>query len=370
MTEEEWMGMNPPAGYVYRITSSGKIEVVGSDNKPLTNADMVKLDKQAKDAAAKADAKKPAAEVKPVIKPVKDDSDAALAAADAKSKQDAYNRIAAQAKADKEKADKAAKDKAASDKVKADAKAKQEASEKALAQATAEKEKAEKAAIDKAAADKAAVDKAAADKAAQAKSDAELAKAAETRYQKMLNEIGAPDLAENSKGYYNAVRSGSELMSKGFFGTTEFYKFMNPTDFPEQNIPALQRDLREAQKNYEKMVDKNKTGRFLGILGDTIESAGKKVEQAKESLDRGWSSMKEALSAATAKAKELESNVASNKAKAGAAQQELNKIDKYDSSKADQVQKLSKEIKELNEKVSDDSKKLDCYKDLKSTFKI
>lgn len=349
MTEEEWMGMNPPDGCVYRLSRTGKIEVVGSDNKPLTSADMAKLDKKAKD-AAKLEATKPVAEVKP---------NAAQAAADAGLKQ---------AKDEKDKADKAAKDKN-TEQAKADAKAKQDAYDKALAQAKAEKEKIAKAANDKIAADKAAAEKATADKEAKGKSDAELAKAAATRYQKMLSEMGAPDLAD-SKNYYNAVKKGSELLSKGFFGTTAFYKFLNTADYPESNIPAMQRDLREAQKHYEEMVDKNKTSRVLGIFGDTIESAGKKVEQSQQSLAKAWSSMKEALSAATAKAKELESNVSSNKSKVASAQAELAKLDKYDSANADQVQKLNKEMKNLNEQISDDEEKLAGYKELKSTFKI
>lgn len=355
MTEEEWMGMNPPDGYVYRLTRVGKVELVGSDNKPLTNAEMARLDKLSKEAAKKDD-KKPAE-----VKPVKDQGEAAQAAADAKAKQEASDKALAKAKAEKEKAEKAAKDKN-SKQAAEDAKAKQEAYDKALAQAKAEKEKA--------AAEKAAKEKAEADKAAQGKSDADLAKAAETRYQKMLSEIGMPDLADNRNGYYKAVKSGSELLSKGFFGTTAFYKFVNPIDFPELDIPSLQRDLREAQKNYEKMVDKNKTSRTLGIFGDTIESAGKKVTESRQRLDKAWGSLKEALNASTAKAKELESNVSTNRAKAAAAQKELDKLDRYDSANAAQVQKLNREIKDINDQISDDEEKLGCYKDLKSTFKI
>lgn len=346
MTEEEWMAMNPPEGYTYRLDRVGKIELVGSDNKPLTNADMAAIDKKAKDTAKKDDKKettKPAVEVKPAA-----GNDGAQAAADAKEKQAAHDKAVKEAKekADKEKADKAAKDKAA-----------------------AEKTAKDKAEADKVAADKAAAEKAEADKAAAAAKEAE--KVAETRYQKMLGEIGAPDLADKGSEYYKAVKNGSDLLSKGFFGgTTSFYKFVNAVDFPEYDIPSLQRDLRESQKDYEKAIDKNKTSRTLGIFGDTIESAGKRVEQSKARLEKAWKEMGKALDDSKAKAKELEGNVAGNKAKAAAAQKELDKLDKYDSKNAGEVQKLSKEIKDINDKVKDDEEKLDNYKQLKSVFKI
>ncbi|MFZ5951205.1 MAG: LysM peptidoglycan-binding domain-containing protein, partial [Candidatus Rifleibacteriota bacterium] len=48
MTDEEWMAMNPPAGYTYRLDKLGKVELVGSDNKPLTNDQIAKIDSKAK----------------------------------------------------------------------------------------------------------------------------------------------------------------------------------------------------------------------------------------------------------------------------------------------------------------------------------
>ncbi|MDD3148506.1 MAG: LysM peptidoglycan-binding domain-containing protein [Candidatus Riflebacteria bacterium] len=349
MTEEEWMAMNPPEGYTYRLDRVGKIELVGSDNKPLTNADMASLDKKAKEAAKTTTQKettKPATEVKPV-KETKDSQ----ADADAKSKQEAHDKAVKEAKekAAKEKADKAAAEKSAKEKAEADKKA-----------------AAEKAAKEKVEAEKAAKEKAAAEAAAK-----EAEKVAETRYQKMLGEIGAPDLADKRSDYYKAIKNGSDLLSKGFFGgTTSFYKFVNAYDFPEYDIPSLQRDLRESQKNYEKAIDKDKTSRTLGIFGDTIESAGKKVEQSRARLEKAWKELGKALDESKAKAKELESNVTSNKSKAATVQKELDKLDKYDSKNASEVQKLSKEVKEINDKIKDDEEKLANYKELKRVFKI
>ncbi len=334
MTEEDWMAMNPPEGYTYRLDRNGKIELVGSDNKPLTNEQMRELDNKAKEAA-------PAADKKSGIVAIDDDK--AQAEADAKNKQEAYKKAEAEAK-------KKAEEKAAADK-----KLKEE-------KAAAEKKTAE----EKAAAEK----KAAEEKAAAEKAAAEAEKVAETRYQKMLSEIGSPDFADNREDYFKGVRNGTKLLAKNVFTTTSFHKFANPLNYPAYDIPSLQRDLREAQKNYEKAVDKNKTGRFLGIFGSTIESTGKKVEQSKARLEKAWGEMEKALNEAKAKGKELEASVKNDRDKVASVQKELDKLDRYDSKNAPQVQKLNKEIKELNDKIKDDEKKLANYTELKNAFKF
>ncbi len=361
MTEEDWMAMNPPEGYTYRLDRTGKVELVGSDNKPLTNAEMAQLDKKAKDVAKKDEKKdNKKEEVKPIVN---DNDDGALAADDAKAKQEAHDKLAAE--------EKARKDKAAAEKA-----AKEKADKAATDKAAKDKAAAEKIAAEKAAAEKASAEKIAAEKAAKEKADAEKAakeaeKVAATRYQKILSEIGSPDLADRRSEYYKAVNNGSKLLSKGFFGgTTSFFKFVNTVDYPQYDIPGLQRDLREAQKTYEKAVDSNKTSRTLGIFGETIESAGKKVEQSRARLEKAWGEMQKALGDAKSKASELEGNVSGNKSKVAEKQKELDKLDKYDSKNAGQIQSLSKAIKDLNENIEDDQEKLGYYNDLKSVFKI
>lgn len=345
MTEEEWMSMNPPAGYVYRLDRLGKVELVGNDNKPLTNAEMAKLDQKAPaNNSAKA----------PDSKETKALTDKELAAADAKAKQEGFNRQAAAEKARQEKlaAEKAAAGKTASEK------------------AAAEKAATEKAAAEKIAADKAAAEKTAADKVAAEKAEKEAAEKAATKYQQIIKGMGMPDLADNSRGYYDAIRKGAQVVHRGIFKSNSFDKFMNPMDYPESDIYQLQRDLRNSQQQYEKMVDKNKTSRVLGIFGDTIESAGKRVEESRQRLAKAWTELKKSLDEAKSKAGELTSEVAGSKAKIEAANKELAKLDKYDSANASQVQKLNKEIKELNEGIADSQKKLDAYQTLKSTFKM
>lgn len=44
MKQEDWMAMNPPIGYTYRINSKGDVELVNTKNVALTTAEIAKLD--------------------------------------------------------------------------------------------------------------------------------------------------------------------------------------------------------------------------------------------------------------------------------------------------------------------------------------
>lgn len=365
MTEEEWMSMNPPDGYVYRLDRVGKVELVGADNKPLSNADMAKLDSKAPATpAAAAATDKPAPKKPEDKKPVVSAADKAMADADAKSKQQAHDKVTAAAK------EKAAKDKAAKDKLaKEQADAKKSAEQKAIdAKAAADKSAAEKAAAQKIAAQKAAEEKA--EKAAAEKAEKVAAEKAATKYQQIIKGMGMPDLSNKGGAYYNAMSKGAQVVNKGAFKSNSFAKFCDPMNYPQYDVARLQKDLSNAQANYEKTVDKNKTSRVLGIFGDTIESAGKKVEDSKKRLEKAWTELKKSMNEAEGIAKGLKTEVAANKTKIAAAKKDLSKLDAYDSANAKQVQKLNKDIKNLNESISDSQKKIDAYQVLNTTFKM
>lgn len=299
MTDEEWMAMNPPVGYTYRLDRLGKIELVNSKNEPMSSADIAKMDKMAKDSKAKAEKEAKAAEE-----------------AKTNEDEDDKNSIKDEKPADK-KEDKKADDKDEDKKIEEEAK-----------------------------------------------------KAADSRYQKMLSEMGMPDVSDG-KTYRKAVSAGSKLLSKGFFGgTTAFKKFVNPQDYPYHNISDLQRELKSLQGKYEKQVRENKTSRFLGIFGSTIESTGKRIMQIKEKLKNAWEDMEKALEASKAKATELEATVKSEKATITSLQKELDSMDIYDSSNSKKVQEKMKAIKDSKKKVEDAQEKLGYYDQIRQTFKI
>lgn len=344
MTEEEWMGMNPPDGYTYRLDRLGKVELVGADNKPLTNEQIAALGNASSAAQSGTTAAAPANNNR-------QPTDAELAAADAKAKQEAADKLK------KEAAEKAAREKADKDKS-----AKEKAEAEKIAAEKAAKEKAE---AEKIAAEKAAKEKAEADKAAK-----EAEEKAKTKYQQIIKGLGMPDLADNRRGYYDAMNKGYKVVAKGVFSSNSFAKFCDPINFPMYDIYMLQRDLRSSQEHYEKMVDQNRTGRFLGIFGDTIESAGKKVEASKARLEKAWTELKKSLDEAKTKATELENKIKTDKARVEAINKELNGLDKYDSANAAQVQRLNKEAKKINDDISDAQKKVNDYGVLKSMFKL
>jgi hypothetical protein len=326
MTEEEWMAMNPPAGYTYRLDRLGKVELVDSKNEPLTNEDIAKLDsKQAK------------------------------ASEEAKKSEDKKTDKKQEKKQDKEKDKKQdKKDETAKDK------------DKKLNNVKEKEEEQEKKSSDKKE-DKAKEDKAKEDKA---KEEQEAKKAAETRYGKMLAEIGVPDVSDN-KNYYKAMSNGSKFLSKGLFGgTTPFFKFVNSMDYPNYNIKDLQNQLKTLQNKYEKQVREGKTDKLLGFIGSNIESTGKQIAQVKEKLAKAWKELKKALDASKEKANELNSEIKQEKAKIATLKKELDKMDIYDSANAKQVQAKMKAIKTSEESIKDAEDKLDNYKELTKVFKI
>jgi len=321
MTEEEWIGMNPPDGYTYRLDRLGKVELVGSDNRPLTNEQIAQLGSAG--AAAQSGTTNAAAATTTSVPAL---TDAEIAAADSQAKQEAADRL------------------------------KREAAERAA------KEKAE-------------AERIAAERAAQERTETEAAvKAAEelanTKYQQIIRAFGMPDLADNRRGYYDAMNKGYKVIARGAFSSNSFAKFCDPINFPMYDIYMLQRDLRSSQQHYEKMVDQNRTGRFLGIFGDTIESAGRKVEASKARLERAWTELKKSLDEAKTKAAELDNQIKTDRARIAEINAELSGLDRYDSVNAAQVQRLNREVKKLNDDISDAQKKVDDFGALKSMFNL
>jgi nucleoid-associated protein YgaU len=308
MTEEEWMGMNPPAGYTYRLDRLGKVELVDANNEPLTNEQIAQMDNQTAQAAEEPEETEEAAQ---------DDDEEETSAVIA----DEDSQPAAEEEAEDE--------------------------EQAQAADKAEDE----------------------EQAPAAEVEAEAQAAAETHYQKMLESIGVPDVSEG-RDYYKAIREGSRFMSEGIFsGRTEFFKFVNAVDYPQYDVRNLQRQLKKLQERYEKQVRAGKTDKFLGIFGSTIESTGKEIANVKAKLEKAWGELKTALKAADTKAQELKASVKADNEKAVELQKELDAIDIYDSANASEVQSKTKAIKECRKNIEKAEKKLDRYAELKKVFK-
>ncbi|PKL41689.1 MAG: hypothetical protein CVV41_17290 [Candidatus Riflebacteria bacterium HGW-Riflebacteria-1] len=186
---------------------------------------------------------------------------------------------------------------------------------------------------------------------------------AQTQYEKMLAEIGIPDFT-NNRDYDPAIRAGHEVLKKDWISPSVFSKFLST-----KYIPSLQKNLKNAQKKYEKLVEKNKTDKFLG-LGDDIESAGKKVQEARKKLESACSELSVALQQADSAANIFQSNRALYTVRLARLEQELKRLgDPDDSSTASERQRIIESMIPIREKIKDCEHRLSKHKILRAVFK-
>ncbi|MGM0599177.1 MAG: LysM peptidoglycan-binding domain-containing protein [Candidatus Rifleibacteriota bacterium] len=337
MSEEEWMAMNPPAGYTYRIDRLGNIQLVDANNEPLTNQDISEMDAEAA-AAAEAQEEEAAEEAENGTDSVVEDETEVVID---EGEDEAQNEDA-QASEDETETESITEDEGQQEQA-----ADQQADEDENEQAVEEEEDEDAAAQEE-----------------------EIKQAANERYAKMLSEIGMPDVSEN-KDYYKAIRNGSKLLSEGFFGgTTEFLVFVRAQDYPQYNIKGLQKELKTLQTRYEKQVKEGKTDRFLGIFGSTIKSTGKRIQQVKEKLEKAWKKMETALEKSEEKADELNQKIDKQNETISQLQAELDDMDIYDADNSSEVQQKMKGIKDAEKEIEKANKKLDNYKELTKVFDV
>ena len=337
ITEEEWMSLTPPDGMRWVIKNNDVI-LVNRDGNPITN-DEAKAAEEKSNLAEKA---KEAA--KEAVKKAQEAVETAKKAAEEALKKA------------KEQKDKAAQDEA---KKKADeAKAAEEAKQ------LAEKEAAKKEAEAKAAAEKAK-------KEAEAKAAAEKAeKEAKSRgEQNFLNDLKAmkmPNIADQRKEYDKAIWDATRFLPATFWKASPFYKF---TDGPK-HLVILQNQLLEAQKLYEKKVREQDTDKFLGIWGDNIESAAKKVKEAKGKLQEAWNEAQAVFAQAKEKATGLESEIKANNTEIASIKKELAKIDQYNPDNGPKVQELLGKVRTCEAKIKDRQEQLENYAKIKALFRL
>ncbi|OIP31845.1 hypothetical protein AUK22_00625 [bacterium CG2_30_54_10] len=334
ITEEQWMALNPPNGYRW-VIEKGKVSLINHAGKPITTAEVAKVNSE--------NAKAAAATAKTAAEKAKVDSEKSAKTAAEK---------AAVAKAAK---DKASKEKAAAAKT---------AAEK-VAKTAAEKAAAAKAAAAKAAA-KAAADKAAAAKAAAEKTAKEKAKArSEVNYAADLAKLGIPSIVGRERDYNAAIDRACGLYP-------DFLAFMPhyEGDYYVQgmSLHTLEYNLQKAQQLYEQKVKEQDTSRFLGIFGDDIDSASRKVQEARAELSKGWSAFKSAY----AKAKGKVNGIQGERDRAASAKRDaeakLAKLDQYNPDNGKEVQWLIEEIKDKQSDIDDFQKKIDQFEPLRKMF--
>jgi len=326
MTEEEWMAMNPPEGYFYRLDRLGRVELVGSNNAPLTNEEIAKMDSEA------ATANKGEDEVDDrawwqrwldVLRGIGKDQNASKPAADSTSTATGTSTdTSAATSTSTSTSTSTGTDTSNADRYLPNT---TDTSISASTGTSTSTSTSTNTGTDTA-------------------TDASLEKTANAQYQKFLGEIKMPELDMKSSEYYKMVHDGVKLVNTGKIFKTSPFDFLYQT----QSLVDLQKTLINSQLHFEKMIEKDRTNIFLGLVGQNIQSAGRRVEQDKARLKKAWEKMQVALEATKTETTKLKGEAEANRKKAKEANDALAKLDVYDSANYKEVSRLKSELKDLD----------------------
>lgn len=338
LSEQDWMAMNPPAGQRWALDGAKVVLVTGNNVVvPATGGNTGSNGNATAPAGTQTAAEKAAAEK-------------AAAEKDAAAKAAAAKAAAEKAAAEKTAAAKAAAEKAAAEKAAAD-------------KVAAEKAAAAKVAAEKAAAEKAAAEKAAAEKAAAAQT------AAQKNFANDLKAIGMPDVFKNGdhKPYRDAITAGQKLLPGDWAHWSPFAKFSENYD-PFSDLHVLQSRLMEAQKLYEKKVREGDVNSGI-FRGDSIETAAKKVQEAKEMLSKKWGEFKPVYQQASQVANTAKADLAKINTEIGPARKRLEQLRANPNpSDAAEITSLLKKIEEFEKKSKECQEKCDAFSALTKVF--
>ncbi|MBI3037646.1 hypothetical protein HYY75_01160, partial [bacterium] len=185
---------------------------------------------------------------------------------------------------------------------------------------------------------------------------------AESNFKSFLSSNQIPDIAGKEKEFYNAFNFHvTSIFKDGFFGTSPFSEFTEPADH-DRNLVLLQKQLKEALKLYERKVQEGAKGssKFLGIFGDTIESAGKKVEQAKARFLKQWKEFVPVYDKVKAKVEVAKSDIIRMNNEIKYSKKKYEEL-KSDASNYKEVQRLAKLISDNEKQIPKEQAKVDAF---------
>jgi hypothetical protein len=172
---------------------------------------------------------------------------------------------------------------------------------------------------------------------------------AEKNFLDDIKKFGVPNLMGREKEYVQVMEALNENLG-GKLMTNSGPEGMPQNKFLDyyHNICILEKNLKAAHQLYERKVQERDVNRFLGIFGDDIESAGKKVLAAREALSNNWTELKGHIEQARQKVDASKTEADRLHKRNREIQDRLNMI-QNDPSKAAEVQKLYKEAVEVVE---------------------
>jgi uncharacterized protein Yka (UPF0111/DUF47 family)/LysM repeat protein len=330
MSEEEWMDMNPPAGWGYTI-KDGRVTLVNKDNRAISNAELIVMAVQeVLDAGVET--------LVTVADTVEDMSYTIVDAMDGLT--DAVEDVSysiADGVYEITDAIEDVKD-SASDAKDSFKEARQELKDafKELKGAFKKDKKPSKDDVDKVVNNvEAQMDK---------------------LYKQSLRKLGMPDFRDIPTSEYLSI-----LNLARFLSPTELIKYNAVFN---HNLASMQKNLRASQETYIKKVDKNDTN----WIGGSINTAAKNVEKNEANLKDVWQKYKKVVEIANKTAKESAKQLRANERSIRTLTRKRDRLG-YKTANAKEVAALSKEIKALEKENDKLQKDVDAYAKVEALLK-
>ncbi|HNV71791.1 MAG TPA: hypothetical protein PKO06_18950, partial [Candidatus Ozemobacteraceae bacterium] len=184
-------------------------------------------------------------------------------------------------------------------------------------------------------------------------------------FQADLKNMGIKDISGmKDSAYYNALNKARGLVAGSWWQSNPMDKFLM-NDY--KNIWSLQKQLLDAHKTYQEVWEKRRTSKILGIFGNDIESAGKRVDQLKARLQEAWNEFLPVYDKAKAAAEEAKKNVSAKQEEIKKLEADFAKLGR-DPSKAAEVDRIATAIENARDQIKDDEAKVQQFEPMKALF--
>lgn len=197
------------------------------------------------------------------------------------------------------------------------------------------------------------------------------------RFKKDLEKMNMPLIVDTSGNWFSKkARDYNNAIYKAASYHKDYWKFTYASYEHEFGVSveskldlySLQYELMQAHKLYEQKVKEGATDKFLGLIGDTIETAAQKVMEAKQKLQNAWEEFKKVHTAAKNKLNLDKAEIAKLETQKKEAEEKLNKLDRFDPQNGPEVQRLMKTIKEKQQKIDEISQKMSRMNEILNIF--
>ena len=186
-------------------------------------------------------------------------------------------------------------------------------------------------------------------------------------FQADLKSAGIADLTTSGdSAYYAAIKSGLILLPATFWSFSPLFNFTSGDS--RYDLFSLEKQLQSAHKTYQECLDAKKTGRFIGIYGDDIESAGKKVETLRAQLIKANAEFNGLYDQCRGIAEEAKRAIAAKEVEIKNLNAEAAKIGR-DPSRGGELDKMYSRINDAEKEIKGEREKVASFESMKAVFK-